>query len=81
MTAAAEASPKPAASRAPGSVLHRRSDRHRRTVEKVIAALVLLAALAITVVLLGLQWLGNQSTGSSAPPLHAHTLTSEVQAL
>lgn len=55
----------------------RRSDRRRRTAEKVVVALLLFVALAVTVVLLGLQWLGNQSTTSMAPPT-SHTLISEV---
>jgi uncharacterized membrane protein YfbV (UPF0208 family) len=48
--------------------------------EKVLAALVLLAAFVVTVVLLGLQWLGNQSSASSAPVPASQTITSEVQA-
>jgi hypothetical protein len=54
--------------------------RRRRNREKVLAALVLLAAFAVTVVLLGLQWLGNQGTASSAPTPASPTLISEVQA-
>jgi hypothetical protein len=56
----------------------RRSGRRKRTAEKVLAALVLFVAFAVTVVLLGLQWLGNQGT-RSAVPLTSHTLVSEVQ--
>ncbi|HMK98266.1 MAG TPA: hypothetical protein VK425_12015 [Acidimicrobiales bacterium] len=56
----------------------RRLDRRRRTVEKVVAALVLLAAFAVTVVLLGLQWLGNQG-GASTAPVPGNALIREVQ--
>jgi len=55
----------------------KRSDRRRRTVEKVLVAFVLFIALAVTVVLLGLQWLGNQGTNSGAPR-PTHNLISEV---
>ncbi|HET9060999.1 MAG TPA: hypothetical protein VFN61_13855 [Acidimicrobiales bacterium] len=59
--------------------LHRRPDRRRRTIERTLAALVLLAAFAATVVLLGLQWLDSPSNGSIAPPASHIILTSEVQ--
>jgi hypothetical protein len=63
---------------------HRRPDQRRRNLEKFFAALALFAAFAATVVLLGLQWLGSQSSASSAPvfaPANAsHPFTSEVQA-
>ncbi|MGP8208301.1 MAG: hypothetical protein ACLQVK_20015 [Acidimicrobiales bacterium] len=54
--------------------------RRQRTREKVLAALVLLMAFVVTVVLLGLQWLGNQGTATSAPISASRTLISEVQA-
>jgi len=44
----------------------RHPDRRRRTLEKLLAGLVLLVAFAITMALLGLQWLGNQSNSSAA---------------
>jgi hypothetical protein len=40
---------------------------------------VLLVAFLVTVLLLGLQWLGNQGTVSSAPISTTHSLISEVQ--
>lgn len=58
--------------------LHRRPDRRRRLVEKVLAAVLLFVAFLVTVVLLGLQWLGTQSAGTSAPPPAPRSLTSEV---
>ncbi|HTT91342.1 MAG TPA: hypothetical protein VMF65_17430 [Acidimicrobiales bacterium] len=57
----------------------RRSDRHKRRTEKIVAVLVLLIAFLITVVLLGLQWLGNQGQASLAPISTSHTFLSEVQ--
>jgi hypothetical protein len=36
-------------------------------------------AFLVTVLLLGLQWLGNQGTVSSAPIPTTHSLISEVQ--
>jgi len=59
---------------------HKRSDQRRRNLEKALAALVLFLAFAVTVVLLGLQWLGNQGTASSAPISASHMITSEVLA-
>jgi len=56
----------------------RRLDRRRRAVEKVVAALVLLVAFTVTVVLLGLQWLGNQGSASTAP-VPGNALIREVQ--
>ena len=56
----------------------KRPGRRQRAREKVLAALVLFVAFAVTVVLLGLQWLGNQGN-SSAAPVTSHTLISEVQ--
>ena len=47
--------------------------------EKVIAGLVLLVAFAVTVVLLGLQWLGSQGEASLAPIPTSHMFVSEVQ--
>jgi hypothetical protein len=60
--------------------MHRRADRRRRFVEKVVAALLLFAAFLTTVVLLGLQWLGTPSTTGSAPPTISYTVNSEVHA-
>ena len=56
----------PGAAPAPGqrSAAHRRSDRRARSAEKALAAVVLFLAFAVTAVLLGLQWLGNQSTAA-----------------
>ena len=71
--------PEPVASPGEGVALHRRPDRRLRVLEKALAAFLLFAVLAITVVLLGLQWLGNQSTASSAPLSTGHSLVSEVQ--
>jgi hypothetical protein len=53
--------------------------RRKRTTEKVLAALFLVAGFVVTVVLLGLQWLGNQSSASSAPIHTSHTYISEVR--
>jgi uncharacterized membrane protein YfbV (UPF0208 family) len=57
---------------------HRRSARRARALEKALAALLLLAAFVVTVVLLGLQWLGNQT--ATAPPVHStsYSLFTEV---
>jgi hypothetical protein len=63
----------------PRSRIQRRSDRHRRRVETLIAVLVLLIAFAVTVALLGLQWLGSQSEASLAPLSTSHLSVSEVQ--
>lgn len=52
--------------------------RRTRMLEKALAALLLLVAFVITVVLLGLQWLGNQSTAAPAHPT-SYSLISEVQ--
>jgi hypothetical protein len=79
MTTALGPGPEPAVPPGARSVAHRRSDRRKRSLEKVLAALLLLVALAVTVVLLGLQWLGNQGTTSSASISASHTFTSEVQ--
>lgn len=79
MTSALGAQPEPAVMPSPHTAKHRRPDRRRRTTEKVLAALVLLVAFLVTVVLLGLQWLGNQGTVSFAPLSTTHSITSEVQ--
>lgn len=80
MTTALGDRPGPGAKRSVHSARHRRFDRRQRTAEKVLAALLLLVALAVTVVLLGLQWLGNQSTASAASVLTSQSLQiSEVQ--
>jgi hypothetical protein len=47
--------------------------------EKVFAALLLFIAFAVTVILLGLQWLGNQSAPAPAAPAE-HSLAAEVAA-
>jgi type VI protein secretion system component VasF len=57
----------------------RRSDRRRRRTEKIVAVMVLLIVFIVTVVLLGLQWLGNQGQASLAPIPPSHTFLSEVQ--
>jgi len=82
MTSAAGARSGPNLPEVPGA-RHRRSDQRRRNFEKVVAALVLFAAFAVTVVLLGLQWLGSQGPVSSAgvfPISASHPFNSEVQA-
>lgn len=59
---------------------HGRSHQRTRALEKALAALLLLAAFVVTVVLLGLQWLGNQSTASPAgASSFSLSLVSEVQ--
>jgi type VI protein secretion system component VasF len=63
----------------PRTRMQRRSDRRRRRLETFIAAFVLLVAFAVTVVLLGLQWLGSQSEASLAPLPTSHMFVSEVQ--
>ena len=72
MTTALGAGPQPTASPTSRGGKHRLG-RRRRAREKVLAVFVLLIAFAVTVVLLGLQWLGNQGSASQ-------TLISEVQA-
>ncbi|HTV12327.1 MAG TPA: hypothetical protein VME20_10775 [Acidimicrobiales bacterium] len=62
----------------PRHSINRRLNRRRRAVERALAVLVLLIALAVTVVLLGLQWLGNQGSASAAQPT-GNALISEVQ--
>ncbi len=59
--------------------VQRRSDRRRNRLETFIAGLVLFVAFAVTVVLLGLQWLGSQSEASLAPLPTSHIFVSEVQ--
>ena len=56
-----------------------RYHRRKRAAEKMLAALVLLVAFAVTLVLLGLQWLGNQSSASSVQ-VTGNALISEVHA-
>ncbi|HTW09752.1 MAG TPA: hypothetical protein VME46_19775 [Acidimicrobiales bacterium] len=75
MTTALGARPQQHSSHARHSA--RRTDHRRRTAEKVLMALVLFVAFAVTVALLGLQWLGNQGT-STALPLTSHHPVSEV---
>lgn len=79
MTTALGAGPQPTASPTSRGGKHGLG-RRRRAREKVLAVFVLLIAFAVTVVLLGLQWLGNQGTASSAPISASQTLISEVQA-
>ena len=79
MTTALGAGPTPTASPTSRGGKHGLG-RRRRAREKVLAVFVLLIAFAVTVVLLGLQWLGNQGTASSAPISASQTLNSEVQA-
>ena len=79
MTSALGAHPEPAVKPGPHTGKHKRSDRRQRTTEKILAGLVLLMAFLVTVLLLGLQWLGNQGTVSSAPISTTHSLISEVQ--
>ncbi len=87
MTTALGVNPEPAlatSSTAPGTPdvrtrSQRRSDRRKRRTEKIVAVLVLLVAFIVTVLLLGLQWLGNQDQASLAPIPMSHTFLSEVQ--
>jgi hypothetical protein len=84
MTSALGANPEPAfTAKAEAPDLRtrsqRRSDRRKRRTEKIVAVLVLLVAFIVTVVLLGLQWLGNQGQASIAPIQTSHTFLSEVQ--
>ena len=79
MTTALGAGPTPTASPTSRGGKHGLG-RRRRAREKVLAVFVLLIAFAVTVVLLGLQWLGNQGTATSAPISASRTLISEVQA-
>ncbi len=79
MTTALGAGPQPAVTPSTRGAKHGLGKR-QRTREKALAAFVLLIAFAVTVVLLGLQWLGNQGTASSAPISASQTLNSEVQA-
>jgi hypothetical protein len=79
MTSAVGAHQEPAPVPNPHTATHGRSDRRQRTREKILAGLVLLVAFLVTVALLGLQWLGNQGTASSAPISSSYSLISEVQ--
>jgi len=76
MTTALGPEPPPVPS--PHKPMHRRADQRRRTAEKVLAAFVLFVAFGVTVVLLGLQWLDNQGSASSAAISTIHTVLSEV---
>ena len=78
MTTALGAGPQPAVTPSSRGTKHGLG-RRQRTREKVLAALVLLIAFVVTVVLLGLQWLGNQGTATSAPISASRTFISEVQ--
>ena len=78
MTIALGAGPTPAVKHSSHGAKHGLG-RRKRTREKVLAVLVLLIAFVVTVVLLGLQWLGNQGTATSAPISASQTLISEVQ--
>ena len=79
MTTALGAGPRPAVTPSSRGRKHGLG-RRRRAREKVLAALVLLVAFMVTVVLLGLQWLGDQGTATSAPISASQKLISEVQA-
>jgi hypothetical protein len=84
MTTALGSNPEPALTTLAGTPdlrtrSQRRSDRRKRKTEKIVAVLVLLIAFLVTVVLLGLQWLGNQGQASIAPISTSHTFLSEVQ--
>ena len=74
MTTALGARPQPPSTHGRHSAAWR-SAKRKRTAEKVLVAVVLFVALAVTVVLLGLQWLGNQSA-NSAITRTSHTLIS-----
>lgn len=60
------AAPEPAVAPTEHLVALRRDRRPTRVLETALAALFMLTALAVTVVLLGLQWLGDQSTSAAA---------------
>jgi hypothetical protein len=79
MTTALGAGPQPDVTPSARGARHGLGKR-QRTREKVLAVFVLLIAFVVTVVLLGLQWLGNQGTATSAPISASQTLISEVQA-
>jgi hypothetical protein len=80
MTTALGDQPEPGVAAITHGARHRRLDRRKRTAEKVLAVLLLFAAFAVTVVLLGLQWLSNQGNASAASVLTSQTLhTSEVR--
>jgi hypothetical protein len=84
MTSALGARPEPGSTTSTGppdlrSRSQRRADQRKRRNEKIIAILVLFIAFLVTVVLLGLQWLGNQGPASLAPFPASHTFLSEVQ--
>jgi hypothetical protein len=78
MTTALGPRPEPALPPDPRTRMQKRSDRRRRRTETALAALVLIIAFVVTVVLLGLQWLGNQGPASLAPLPVSHTSVSEV---
>ncbi|MCL6092013.1 MAG: hypothetical protein M1435_03575 [Actinobacteria bacterium] len=80
MTTTAGARPGPGEPPATRGARHRRSDQRRLALEKVLAGLALFVAFAVTVALLGLQWLGNQGTSASVGVQAGHLITSEVQA-
>jgi cell division septal protein FtsQ len=52
---------------------HRREDPRRRRREKFLVVLVLVAAFVVTVVLVGLQWLGSQATAAALPAQTSHS--------
>jgi hypothetical protein len=62
-----------------GAHHHRAGDRRRRR-EKALAAIVLFAALAVTVALLSLQWLNNSPEAGSLPAPAAHLVVGGVRA-
>jgi hypothetical protein len=79
MITALRARPEPDDGTAAHLALHRRPDRRKRTAEKVLAGLLLFLVFAVTVVLLGLQWLGNQNVTGYAPVPTTGPIISEVQ--
>ena len=78
MTTALGARPEPALTPDSRTRSQKRSDRRKRRTEKIVAGLVLVLAFIVTVVLLGLQWLGNQGQASLAPIPPSHSFLSEV---
>jgi hypothetical protein len=60
----------------PGERLRRRRQRRRLLREEFLAVLVLFFALAATVAVLAMQWLGSgSSVGTAAPAAPAHIST------
>jgi hypothetical protein len=81
MTTAVGSRPGPNVAPGTRGARHRRPGQRRLAFEKALGACVLFVAFAVTVVLLGLQWLGNQGTAISSAGVGAgHSIISEVQA-